>query len=678
MKKLFLWFLFILSCSTVFGDCLYYTDMKEFENCLVYKQWQDAYELRDYETSVKYYKQYIWISGISFPNWTSARKNLVVSLTNLIRVNYDKGNWDIVISYANETLSYDTKSVYALQALGSAYWMKNDLANAQAWYQIAYNSATSSDDIKNLSSLIEQVKSEAQLKYAKKNSPSNDSFSYFQYYLKTLNVPAAWTKVTNSKEVIVAIIDDGISINHPDLVGKIWVKANAAYGASKIIDFVGDKIGDNKSTGQHGTMIAGIIGARTNNNEGIAGIAKNVKFMPLRVFGFDESAKEENIIRALNFAIDNGANIINLSLGWSQFQYSDKYDSVIKRAYDKGIVVVIAAGNGDVLTSQENGIDLSANPISPICNNKWNTEYSLWVGAYDVSWYRTLWTNYNDCIMFFAPWVDIISTSIPIFNEKFGTNYNIEDGTSFSAPMVTGVIALGYNQYGYVSPKIVRESLFESLVKDGTSWNQQIDASKYLDALASRLSTIQNEQKNDNARTNNQKTIDANSDGNVLASFGIVKQQDSEEAYNLNSNVLRQEVIGMAMKLWKYNLPEGYTCKKIFKDVSSTKPNNWVCRAVEIGAENGIVSALNKSFNPESSITRAEALAILMKAAGIKIDESSAPSKFSDVTVAWQINLVNTAFSYSFIDDTDRFRPNDKATRGEIFNMAKRILKSKS
>ncbi len=67
-----------------------------------------------------------------------------------------------------------------------------------------------------------------------------------------------------------------------------------------------------------------------------------------------------------------------------------------------------------------------------------------------------------------------------------------------------------------------------------------------------------------------------------------------------------------------------------------------------------------------------------MKAAGIKINEPGAPSKYGDVTVAWQINLVNTAFSYSFIDDTDRFRPNDNATRGEIFNMAKRILKSKN
>lgn len=569
------------------------------------------------------------------------------------------------------------KQIIELDPSGFPFNYNAALRNYNAWeyelallfYTSALGVAKNASDIQSANEGIKNSKA--------KLSPSNDPLSYVQYYLKTLNIPVAWSKVTNSKEVIVAIIDDGININHPDLVGKIWVKANAVYGASKIIDFVGDKIGDNKSTGQHGTMIAGIIGASTNNNEGIAGIAKNVKFMPLRVFGFDESAKEENIIRALNFAIDNGANIINLSLGWSQFEYSDKYDSVIKRAYDKGIVVVIAAGNGDVQSLQENGVDLTINPISPVCNNKWSTEYSIGVLALDSIWYRTKWTNYNGCVLFSAPGEGIVSSSIPKFNEKYGTNYNIGDGTSFSAPMVTGIIALGYNQYGYVSPKIVRESLNQSLTKNSV-WNMVIDASKYLDALAGQLSTIQNEQKNNNARINNQKTIDANSDGNVLASFGIVKKQDSEEAYNLNSNVLRQEVIGMAMKLWKFNLPEDYKCKKIFKDVSSTKPNNWICRAVEIGAENGIISTLNKSFNPESSITRAEALAILMRAAGIKIDESNQPSQYSDVTIAWQINLVNTAFSYSFIDDTDTFRPNDKATRGEIFNMAKRILKSKN
>ncbi len=167
------------------------------------------------------------------------------------------------------------------------------------------------------------------------------------------------------------------------------------------------------------------------------------------------------------------------------------------------------------------------------------------------------------------------------------------------------------------------------------------------------------------------------SDANYLTYAGIIVAQQTEAGYRLNDSVLRQEVIGMAIKLAGITPPTEYTCKNKFSDVSAMKPNNWVCRAVEIGVERGIVSGANKNFNPESNITRAEALAILMNAAGIKTQESTV-SKFADVTVPWQINIVNTAFSYSFIDAATNFYPNKNATRGEIFNMAKRILKSKS
>lgn len=638
--------------------------------------WYDAYENGDYENAIINYEKYISLIPLETKNKTIAKSNLSLAYWAQCLKLFNQKDWKNAINYCTQAVLLNGKDFTSNYNLWAAYYNNKDYVNAYKYYKIAYENAKSLTDINDAQKMVDLSQKWIDELVLKQTAPSNDVFSYLQYYLKALNIPSAWSKTTNSNEVIVAIIDDWININHPDLYNKIWVKPNSVYGASKIIDFVWDKIGDNLPTWEHWTMIAGIIGANINNNEWVAGIAKNVKFMPLRVFGFDNSAKEENIIRALNFAIDNGANIINLSLGWSQFKYSNKYDNVIKRAYEKGIVVVIAAGNGDILSSQQNGIDLSINPISPICNNKWSSEYSIWVASYDNQWYRTSWTNYNDCILFYTPWVGIVSTSIPKFNERFGTNYNINDGTSFSAPMVTGIIALGYNQYGYVSPKIVRESLLESLTKNSV-WNSIIDASKYLDVLASRLTTIQNEQINDNARTSNQKTIDANSDGNVLASFGIVKQQDSEEAYNLNNNVLRQEVIGMAMKLWKFDLPEGYKCKNIFRDVSSMKPNNWICRAVEIAAENGVVSNLNKYFYPESNITRAEALAILIKAAWIKIDESSS-SRFNDVSIPWHINVINTAYSYDFIDDGENFYPNKKATRGEIFNMTKRILKSKN
>ena len=105
--------------------------------------------------------------------------------------------------------------------------------------------------------------------------------------------------------------------------------------------------------------------------------------MPLRVFDFKGNASEVNIIKAMNYAIDNHANIINLSLGQTQFAYSTKYDEVIKRAYENGIIVVIAAGNGDVLAYNNNGVNTSVNQVSPVCNNSGNKKYSFGVEAID-------------------------------------------------------------------------------------------------------------------------------------------------------------------------------------------------------------------------------------------------------------------------------------------------------
>lgn len=142
---------------------------------------------------------------------------------------------------------------------------------------------------------------------------------------------------------------------------------------------------DNFPTGEHGTMISGIIGATINNNIGIAGIAKNVQIMPLRVFDFKGVAKESNIIRAMRYAVDNHANIINLSLGQSQFTYSKKYDEIMKYAYEKGVIVVVAAGNGDVLSYKNTGINTTINPVSPVCNNGGDKHYSIGVESLNQS-----------------------------------------------------------------------------------------------------------------------------------------------------------------------------------------------------------------------------------------------------------------------------------------------------
>ena len=105
--------------------------------------------------------------------------------------------------------------------------------------------------------------------------------------------------------------------------------------------------------------------------------------MPLRVFDFKGNAREGNIINAMNYAISHHANIINLSLGQSQFSYSSKYDDVMKRAHDNGIIVVVAAGNGDVLSYNSSGVNTTVNPLSPVCNNGGNNMYSIGVESLD-------------------------------------------------------------------------------------------------------------------------------------------------------------------------------------------------------------------------------------------------------------------------------------------------------
>ena len=96
-----------------------------------------------------------------------------------------------------------------------------------------------------------------------------------------------------------------------------------------------------------------------------------------------------------------------------------------------------------------------------------------------------------------------------------------------------------------------------------------------------------------------------------LADNGIITPQTTATKYRLDDNILRQEVIGMALKIKGVTLPENYTCKKYFADATK---NDWICRAVELAADNGIISRSNKYANPGKSITRAEAFSMVYNA----------------------------------------------------------------
>jgi subtilisin family serine protease len=285
---------------------------------------------------------------------------------------------------------------------------------------------------------------------------TGDPYSSLQSYLQQVRINDTWGLIPQRPGPIVAIIDDGVYINHPDLRNNIWINKKETIG-NRVDDdkngYVDDIYGWNYITnsgemttrGTHGTMVAGIIGAVSNNQIGIAGINTNVKLMPLIVCDSKLGCSNAAISKAIRYAADNGAKIINMSLStWATTGYTTEFNSAIKYAYDKGVIIVVAAGNGDV----EGGIgqDLNIIPQSPVCNEGSNF-FVVGVGAVDAENYLTTWSNYGTkCVDAYAPGVDIVTTAVPAYS-SFGGFYDVGSGTSFAAPIVTGIISLLLQKY---------------------------------------------------------------------------------------------------------------------------------------------------------------------------------------------------------------------------------------
>lgn len=513
MIKIIFWMLlFILGSSFANASCdPLGSTYSEYLACktrisAIFDKWYDAFSIGRYSESISYFENYIYeVNDSGDTNYAIAKKNLSISYKKYADSFFMKGNYNEAINYYSKAISIDWKLQSANYLLSESYFAINELNNSQMYAQIAHNNATSASDIDDAKKILQKISDKIKLETDKLNSPSNDPLSFLQYYIKDLNINTAWSQITNPKQIIVAIIDDGININHPDLTNNIWISQNSSYGSSKIISFQNDWLPDNATAWEHWTMVAGIIGSTTNNNEGISGIAENIKLMPIRIFDTDGNTREEYIIKAINYAVDNGANIINMSLWWSQFKYSKWMDDVIKKAYDRWVFVVIAWGNGDVLANRQNWVNLDINPISPVCNNKGNN-YSFGVYATNRVGIRSIWTNYGKCTPFYAPWEEIVSTSVAWYNKELWINYNQLDGTSFSAPIVSGILALGYNKYGRIPYSVAYDSLSRATVIN-SKWNPILDANKYLNNIQSYFDK-QNASKTDGLKRRAQIQFD--------------------------------------------------------------------------------------------------------------------------------------------------------------------------
>lgn len=270
---------------------------------------------------------------------------------------------------------------------------------------------------------------------------------YSQYYLKRLGVESAWNTTIGDRRIIVAIVDTGVDCEHEDLQGHCWTNDDEVAGNGVDDDgngYVDDRTGWNfflerpaqGDVHYHGTHVAGIVAASINNGKGIVGIAPGVTLMPLGVFSPEGVGTYYDLIRAIVYAVDNGARVINMSLGATT--YSRGEAEAVAYAVRHGAVLVAAAGN----RSSNRVFYPAAHP------------QVIAVAATDVSDYPAGFSNHGDYISVAAPGVSIIST-IP------GNGYGVLSGTSMATPHVSGLAALILSLNPELSPNQVRALIEE-------------------------------------------------------------------------------------------------------------------------------------------------------------------------------------------------------------------------
>src|SRR5919199_2161632 len=243
--------------------------------------------------------------------------------------------------------------------------------------------------------------------------PNDPEYSQ-QWNLRSINIESAWDD-TKGSGVTVAVIDTGIS-PVPDLKDTNFVKG---------YDFVNDRIEADDDAG-HGTHVAGTIAQSTNNNYGVAGIAYEASLMPLKVLGASGGGTVADIAEAIRFAADNGADVINMSLGSAG--ESKTMEEAIDYAYHKGVFLVAAAGN-----SNQNAASYPA-----------RYPHVVGVAALDSVGVKAPYSNFGAGVDISAPGGSeagkILQETIdPETNTPVFAGYQ---GTSMAAPHVAGVAAL--------------------------------------------------------------------------------------------------------------------------------------------------------------------------------------------------------------------------------------------
>ncbi|MFB2897119.1 S8 family peptidase [Aerosakkonemataceae cyanobacterium BLCC-F50] len=287
--------------------------------------------------------------------------------------------------------------------------------------------------------------------------------------LDAIKAPETWSKGYTGQGIVVAVVDSGVDYKHSDLDGNIWVNTKEIAGNGKDDDgngYIDDVRGwdfvnsdnDPMDLQGHGTHVAGTIAAE-NNGFGVTGVAPNAKIMPVRVLDASGNGSVLDVAAGIRYAADNGAKVINLSLGTDISNPAQA--SAIKYAAEKGAIVVSAAGN--------------SSQLQPGFPARYATHFGIAVGA----------VNKNNQMATFSdlagklPLDYVDAPGVGIYSTFLGNSYKSMSGTSMASPHIAGVAALVLSANPNLTPVQVERILTKTANSTVVQPSSQVSSSSF-------------------------------------------------------------------------------------------------------------------------------------------------------------------------------------------------------
>ncbi len=266
------------------------------------------------------------------------------------------------------------------------------------------------------------------------------------YGMEKIGALEAWKTFRGSSRTIVAVIDTGVDYNHEDLSNNMWRNGKNEHGDIVGYDFVhNDALPFDDH--MHGTHTSGTVGAYGENGKGVSGVAPSVSIMGLKFLSAEGSGTTSDAIRAIDFAIKNGAKILSNSWGGPGDEENTALFDAIERARKSDVLFVAAAGN----ESADNDGSRASYPAA------FNNENLISVAATDNTDKLAYFSNYGKkTVHLAAPGVKIMST-VP------GNEYGAASGTSMACPHVAGAAALVWARHPNYTYKQVKDALLSTV-----------------------------------------------------------------------------------------------------------------------------------------------------------------------------------------------------------------------